>query len=348
MGGGVASGAAPRGWRALPVLAARTLRDSKDDRIIGLGAEVAFFILLSLPPALLAILGSIGFVANWLGPDVIETIRSQILDVAGNFLTESARSSILEETIDPLLQRGSASVLSIGIVLTLWAASRATTRMVEAVVIAYDQVEDMRSGVKRRVLSFGLTIGGMLGIVVIIPILVAGPDLLAFVSEPLGIAGFLATAWKVLYWPVVGLLGIGLLAWFYHVAAPLKTPWRRDLPGAVLAAVLWLLGGLGLRVYAAFTIESSTYGPLAAPIAFMLWLYVTALAVLIGAELNAEIEKVWPSGARPKDEEQAREREAEESRRRAEEAERRRVEMAGEAEEEGPAEPTEDQVPKGL
>ncbi len=276
------------------MLAARTLRDSRDDRILGLGAEVAFFILLSLPPALLAVLGTIGYVARLLGADVTQTIRDQVLSVADNFLTPSTIEDLVAPTVDAVLREGRADVASIGVVLTLWAASRATSRLIEAVAIAYDQ-EDRRSPLRRRALALGLTIGGMLGIVIVVPVLVAGPSLLDAIAEPLGIAGALAVAWRFLYWPVVGLLGVGLLAWFYHLATPLRTPWRRDLPGAVLAAVLWLLGGLGLRLYADLTIESSTYGPLAAPIAFLLWLFITALAVLGGAELNAEIEKVWPS-----------------------------------------------------
>jgi membrane protein len=104
----------------------------------------------------------------------------------------------------------------------------------------------------------------------------------------------LAAAWRFVYWPIVGLVGVGMLASFFHWAAPWRTPWRRDLPGALLAAVSWLALGAGMRVYTSRFIEGGVFGPLAAPIAFLLWLYVTALAVLIGAELNAEIEKLWP------------------------------------------------------
>lgn len=104
----------------------------------------------------------------------------------------------------------------------------------------------------------------------------------------------MAAAWRFVYWPIVGLVGVGMLASFFHWAAPWRTPWRRDLPGALLAAVSWLALGAGMRVYTSRFIEGGVFGLLAAPIAFLLWLYVTALAVLIGAELNAEIEKLWP------------------------------------------------------
>ena len=293
---------APHGWRALPLLAARTVRDSADDRIMGLGAEVAFFILLSLPPALLTILGTLGYISSLLGADVAIATRDQVVGVASTFLTETSVQEVVRPSVDRLLNEGRADVASIGIVLTLWAASRATGRMIEAVSIAYDQA-DHRSIWRRRLMALGLTVGAIVGLIVFIPVLVAGPRLLEFLAEPLGLAGFAAATWRIVYWPVVGLVAIGLLASFYHLATPIRTRWRRELPGAGIAAVLWLLGGLALRGYLAVALSSTTYGPLAAPIALLLWLYVTALAVLVGAEVNAEIEKLWPSGAEQKGDE---------------------------------------------
>ncbi|HEX6207002.1 MAG TPA: YihY/virulence factor BrkB family protein [Actinomycetota bacterium] len=290
---------APRGWRALPTLAVRTVRDSFQDRIFGLGAEVAFFFLLSFPPALLTILGTLGYVSQVLGEDVAAAMRDQILSVAGSFLTQETVTETVRPLVNRLLAEGRADVASFGIVLTLWAASRATTRLIEAVAIAYDE-EDERSAVRRRLLSLGMTVGTIVALVLVIPILVAGPRLLEALAEPLGLTAAVAAGWQVLYWPVVGVIGIGLLSLFYHLASPLETRWRRDVPGAFAAAGVWLLGGLGLRVYLSFSLDSGAYGPLAAPIAVLLWMYVTALAVLLGAEVNAEIEKMWPDRPRKK------------------------------------------------
>lgn len=292
-------GSTPRGWRALPTLVAGSVRHAADDRVMGLGAEVAFFILLSLPPALLAILGTLGYVASLLGENVARETRDQVLTVASSFLTDQTIQDTVRPTVDQLLRVGRADVASLGVVLTLLAASRATGRMIEAVSIAYGQ-SDRRSVWKRRLMAVGMTVVTIVALIVFVPILLAGPRLVEFLTEPLGLAGVAAAAWRVLYWPAVGLVAIGLLASFYHLATPIRTPWRRDLPGAVTAAVLWLLGGLGLRVYLAVALKSTTYGPLASPIAILLWLYVTAIAVLVGAEVNAEIDKLWPSGAERK------------------------------------------------
>ncbi len=101
---------------------------------------------------------------------------------------------------------------------------------------------------------------------------------------------------------MVAILGIVLLTWAYHIAPPHVTAWRRDLPGAILALVVWALGSLGLRIYATTFLESnSAYNLFTAPLAVLLWLYVSAIAVLVGAELNAEVEKMWPHPGGPFD-----------------------------------------------
>jgi membrane protein len=296
----------PKGWRTVPILGGRVFLGTVNDRVSGLSAEIAFFLLLSLPPAFLAILGSIGWVAGLIGPDVTETIRQQVLSVAGTFLTESAREDVVRPAIDTLLEDGQAAVASVGILLTLWSASRATTRTIEAVAIAYD-VEERRSAVRLRLLALAMTVGMILVVVIVLPLLVAGPALLERIADPLGVGNAVAEAVRFLYWPAAAALGIGILAAFYHFAVPWTTRWRRDLPGAVLAALVWLGGGLALRFYGRIAIGSDLYGPLAAPIVFLLWLYVTAFAVLLGAELNAEIERAWPTGAVPKGDESPRE-----------------------------------------
>jgi membrane protein len=105
-------------------------------------------------------------------------------------------------------------------------------------------------------------------------------------------AGFV----QLFYWPVVVILSILFLALLYHLSVPVRTSWWREAPGAVVALVIWILGSFLLRFYLAGSISGvSVYGSLAASIALLAWLYVAALAVLIGAALNAEIDKLWPS-----------------------------------------------------
>ena len=308
----------PRPLRVAWTLTRRTAASAIRDRVSGLAAEAAFFMLLSVPPALLALLGGIGYIGPLLGEGVVEEIRRQAVSVAGTFLTGSATREVVEPTVNSILQEGRGGIVTLGLVLALWSASRATTRMIEAVAIAYE-LEDRRSAWRRRALALGMTVVGIAVVVIVLPVLVAGPRFLEALPEPLGIGEALAAAWRFLYWPTVGLVAVAMLASFFHWAAPWRTPWRRDLPGAVLAALLWLALGAALRIYAVRFIEGGVFGPLAAPVVFLLWMYVTALAVLIGAELNAEIENLWPT----------REMAAHRARQRREQQGRENVERAG-------------------
>jgi membrane protein len=124
---------------------------------------------------------------------------------------------------------------------------------------------------------------------VIIPLVLAGPTLLGKLLPDQ--VDFLNS----LYWPVATLLSVVSLTSLYHVSVPVRTPWRRDLPGAVLAILIWFAGSFVVR----WVIEKSVggtsiYGPLATPIVLLIWLYVISIAVLIGAALNAAVETVWP------------------------------------------------------
>ena len=144
--------------------------------------------------------------------------------------------------------------------------------------------------VKTRVLSFSLYVMGLITGVVTIPMVVAGPRLVNKLVPPQ--ADFL----NELYWPIVLVLCICFLATLYHVSVPVRTNWSFNLPGAVFALFCWIAGSYTLRwVLTVTAAESrSIYGPLAAPIAVLLWLYLLALAVLIGAAVNAAFDTIWP------------------------------------------------------
>ena len=275
------------------------MRDSLDDRVPGLAAEVAFYLLLSLPPLLLVGLGALGYIGDLFGPDVVETIRAGIVDAASAVLTASTVDDIVRPAVDNLLAEGRADVLSVGAILALWSGSRALKVIVQAVTIAYD-LEDRRSWWQHRLLGLGLTTAGVLTVAVLLPLLVVGPEAGEALADRFGLARAFEILWQVLYFPFVLAFGLTLLAWVYHIVPPQRTPWRRDMPGAVLAFVIWLAGSFGLRVYATQFVESdSAYSYFGTPLVLLLWIYMTAMALLVGAELNAEIEKMWRTADSP-------------------------------------------------
>ncbi|MCX2929480.1 YihY/virulence factor BrkB family protein [Mycobacterium sp. CVI_P3] len=273
-------------WRLLE----GTVRESIEDRVPGLAAEAALFTLISLPALLLAIVGSLGFIAGVLGPAGNRELR-RVLDLPESFLSERTFATY-QHVVDTVLAQQRGDVVSLGILLSVWGGSRAVNRYLETITLAYDLAP--RPAWKRRLLALGLTIGAMFGVVAILPPLVLGPRLVLW-AAPASLADPTLHILHLLFWPVVVLLVLAAVATLYHVGVPWHTPWRRDLPGAALAMVLWLLASAGLRAYITFTVQKgAVYGQLAVPIAVVLWTYITALAVLLGAEFNSEIERLWP------------------------------------------------------
>lgn len=277
-------------------LVVRTATDSGEDRVPGLAAEIAFYVLLSLPPLLLAVLGSVGFVGEKLGAGFQETAVDRLLNLAATVLTAETMADLgLRDVVTQLVTEGRADVASIGFLVAVYSASRAVRVVLVALTIAYD-LEDRRAAWKQRVWGIGLTVLGILVGLVVVPILIVGPGFGEVIDGWVGLGGIVGTLWSVLYWPTALVVATAAVASLYHFGAPWRTPWRRDLPGAVLAVVLWIAGSVGLRFYAQLSIQGrSTYAPFAGPLVLLLWVYVSAFAVLLGAEVNAEIEKMWPA-----------------------------------------------------
>lgn len=272
-------------WRLLVATVGSCLRY----RVTGLAAEAAFFAVLSVPPLVFALAGSVGYVSERFSAAQIDQIRVSVVDLFSTFLTEAAVDRVIEPTMDEVLAGGDFSVMSLGFVLALWSGSRALNVFVDTISIMYG-LGGERGIVKNRALSFVLYILAMITGGVTIPLIVAGPTL---VRETIpDEVDFL----RAFYWPVVVLACICFLATLYHVSVPVRTKWRFNLPGATVALVLWLLGSALLRWILTVTAQDShsVYGPLAAPIAVLIWLYVSAIAVLIGAAVNASLDTIFP------------------------------------------------------
>ena len=279
-------------WRLIE----RTGRETVEDRVPGLAAEAALFTLISLPALLLAVIGSLGFIAAALGPAGTHEFRRLILGIPKSFLSDPTYATY-ERIVGTVLAQTHGSVLSIGIVISIWAGSRAVNRYLETMTIAYDL--EPRPGWRRRLLALALTIGALVGAVAVLPPLVVGPRIVRWLA-PDSVADATLRILDLSFWPLLVLLVLAGLATLYHVGVPWRTPWRRDLPGALLAMVLWLLASAGLRIYLTVSVQDNVvFRQLAVPIAVVLWIYITAFAVLLGAEFNAVIERMWPHEEHP-------------------------------------------------
>lgn len=282
----------------LPVLrdvVARFYRGVQRHRTLGLAGEVAFFALFSFPPAFLALFGALGFVGHFIGTDLTNHVRSEVLIAAGHFFTPRLVDELVAKTIDALLVGGRIDVLSIGILFALWSASRASSALIEALNVIYN-VDQRIALWRHRAVALLFTLVAIVSSAVLLPLLVVGP---AFGRSLAGSFGFESTfvhAWELGYWPSTCVISILVLTTTYHFALPFRTPFVRDLPGACFAFILWILGSFALRSYARWSLDSSSlYGSVGAPMVFLLWLHFSTMSVLLGAELNSVIESIWPS-----------------------------------------------------
>jgi membrane protein len=279
-------------------LVTRTLVRAWDDNIFSEAAAAAFWQTLSLPPLLLGLFGILSYVGDLYGPDTVTAVQEQVVDLVGRVFSREAVEDIIAPTVADILTNARAEVVSIGFVISLWSGSSAMSSFVDAITRAHEQYL-LRNPVWQRLLAVVLYLVGLATGIVALPIVAIGPE------RPVRL---LPEAWQptarplldlLLSPPVIGLVLMLALATLYKIALPLKPPWWRGLPGALLAAAVFLLGATGLRVYLDWlTSTGYTYGALAAPIAFLLGTFFIGLAIVLGAHFNASIQALWPVALR--------------------------------------------------
>ncbi|MGW4163800.1 YihY/virulence factor BrkB family protein [Streptomyces sp. NPDC004788] len=268
-----------------------TVNSCMEYRILGLAAEAAFFTLLSLPPLLLGLIALLGYADEWTNTDTVASIQRNILHAAGTVLSDKGVNEVARPLLEDVTRAKRPDIISLGFAIAIWSGSRAVNVFIDTITVMYG-LDGHRGIVKTRLLSLLLYIVALLIGAVVLPLAVVGPDRLVQIL-PWG-----TEVVSVLYWPTVILLSVVFLTTLYHVSVPVRSPWIEDIPGAFVALGMWVLGSFLLRIYLVSQVEGPTiYGSLAAPIAVLLWIGISAFAVLVGAAVNAAIDRVWPSVA---------------------------------------------------
>ena len=269
----------PRGWKDVLL---RVKKDIKDDNVSIVAAGVAFFSVLALFPALIAMISIYGlFVepeeAAAQAQQLTEVMPTAAADLIGNQMQSVADAS-----------SGNLSIsLIISIAVALWSASSGMNALIQGVNIAYDEPET-RGFIKLRGLALLLTIGAILVFGMAIGAIAVFPAL----AGKLPGGQVLEVVAGVLRWVILGAVIIGALAVIFRLSPNRDQPRMKWVSsGAIMAAVFWLLASIGFSFYANnFGSYNETYGSIAAVIILMFWLYITAFIILIGAELNGQLE----------------------------------------------------------
>jgi membrane protein len=269
----------------------RTTHEAMSDDTQGLASQLAYYFFLALFPALLCLLAIASFfplqhftddMARLLGPfaprEVIEIVRQEMLKISDG-------------------QHG--GLLAVGLLGALWSSSSAMVSVIGAMNKAYN-IDEGRPWWKVRLIAIALTAGLSVLVVIAFTLVIAGPQLADAFANHLAFGAVFVWTWKIVQWPlafVLVVVGIGLI---YYFAPDAEQDWAWITPGSLVATALWLVGSLGFRFYAVnFGNYEATYGAIGGVILLLLWFYLSGLVIVIGAEMNAEIEHASPWAKAP-------------------------------------------------
>ncbi|MGE0451363.1 MAG: YihY/virulence factor BrkB family protein [Vicinamibacterales bacterium] len=272
-------------------LARRTASEVVADNCLGLAAQLAYYFFLALFPALLVLVALLSFVPV---DSLMETVMGTLSRVAPPDVLQ-----IIRDQLETITSEDGTGLLTFGMLGALWSSSSGITAVMDSLNQAYD-IRESRPWWKVRLTAVVLTVALALFIIVSTVLVVGGPALAEQVAEWFYLGDAFAWTWKILQWPVVFLLVSMAMALIYYYAPDAEQEWTWITPGSIAATLLWLIVSLGFRFYVtSFGNYNATYGAIGGVIVLLLWFYLSALAVLVGAELNAEIEHASPYGKDP-------------------------------------------------
>jgi membrane protein len=264
-------------------LGRRVWKEISEDEVTERAAALSYYFLFALFPALLFLTALLGFLPA-------EGLQDRLMTYVRDVMPPDA-SSTIERTIAEVLSVRRTGLVSIGLLVTLWASSNGMVSLMSTMNVVYD-VTEPRPWWTRRLIAVVLTLGFSLFIVAALVVMVFGPLIGAGVANWLGLGALFTRVWTIVSWPIVvgcALVGIELVYW---LAPGRRRRWRWVTPGGALALVAWAAMSFALRHYVAhFANYSATYGSIGGVILLMFWLYLTSVLFLAGAEIDAEIEK---------------------------------------------------------
>jgi membrane protein len=265
----------------------RTWSEFSEDNLTDSAAALTYYAILSIFPALLALVAIVGLVGNQ------HAVTKEMTDLVTSIGPASAAQTF-KGPIDGLTKNsGTAGILLVvGVASALWTASGYVGAFMRASNVIYE-VEEGRSIIKLRPLQMLVTLVLVLLLaLVLVAVVLTGP-LASKVGSAIGIGSTAVTVWNIAKWPVLLIVVMLMIALLYYASpnAKLRSP-RSIFPGAVLAVVVWLIASAAFAFYVAnFGSYSKTYGTLGGIIIFLVWMWITNVAILLGAEINAERER---------------------------------------------------------
>jgi membrane protein len=264
----------------------RAFKRSNEDHMTSIAAALAYYAFLAIPATLLIAAGLFGLLA---GPDAVTTVIGKLHNII-----PSQASSLLEDSLNRLTQQSGTSItlVAVGGVLALWTLSGAMQNVMWALNVAYDR-EETRGFVRRRLVAAAMALFVLMGSALALGLLVLGPHLSRWIGDAIGQKTLTEFVWWVAQWPI--LIGGLLLAFgvVYYLGPNVKQrKWHFITVGAVFAILVWLIASGAFAFYASrFGSYNKAWGSLSAVVVMLTWLWISSVALLLGAEINAEAER---------------------------------------------------------
>jgi membrane protein len=265
----------------------RTIAEFREDNLTDFAAALTYYAVLSIFPALIALVSIVGLVGD------PKTVTDALNDVVGAIGPASAVETFKGPITEITSSKGSAGILLVvGIVSALWTASGYVGAFMRASNVIYE-VEEGRSFVKLRPLQMLVTLVLIVMLALVLAALVFTGPVAQQVGSAIGVGDTAVTIWDIAKWPVLFVVVLTMFALLYYSSPNAKLPgFKWVTPGSVLAIVVWLVASAAFAFYVAnFGSYNKTYGALGGVIVFLVWLWLTNVAILLGAELNAEHER---------------------------------------------------------
>jgi membrane protein len=272
------------GGLTLMELGRRLWRESQEDELLGRAAQLSYYALLALFPALI-------FLTALMGLFSVESFMPELMGYLRNVLPADALSMV-QRFLTQIAEGSGANILSLGALGALWASSSGVTAIMDALNVVFDVKEDRRPFWRVRLIAILLTIGLAGFVILSLGLVLYGPTIGRWIADLMGFSVAFTWIWNVLQWPIIVGLMLIVVAAIYHICPDRRyTRWQWVTPGSLFAVLMWLFVSLGFKAYVDnFGDYNKVYGSIAGVIVLMLWFYWSGMMLLLGGEINAEIE----------------------------------------------------------
>ena len=273
-------------------LGKRVYHEFDDDEVLTRSAALAYYFVSALFPMIFFLMAVLGLFAQ------SHDLQSSLLNYAARFMPGDAYS-LIQKTLKEVANNSTGLKLAFGLVLALWSGSGGVVSIMDALNRCY-HVKDSRPFWKQRLVAIGLTIAIAALTIVALAIVLYGGDIVDFVGSHVGLSSVTVVAWRVVQWPIALFFVVLSFALLYYWGPDTEQKWQWITPGSVVGVLLWIGASLVFRVYLHFfNSYSKTYGSVGAVIVLLLWLYITGIAIMVGGEINSEIENAAAKRGHP-------------------------------------------------